>query len=108
MVEQMLTAIGLSKGATIGGFFGALASLKLIEGLGFWGRISAIFFGWVTAVFVTPLAILALDVTVSDRTELGIAFLLGVFGMSLLGATMKAIPELFTMLLSYVKGRWFK
>lgn len=106
MVEQLLTAIGLTKGATIGGFFGALVSLKFIEGLFWWQRIPTVFAGMMAAAYCTPLVMEMF--TISVKTEAAIAFLIGVFGMSLMGAVVKALPELSTAAINYVKERWLK
>ena len=108
MVEQMLSAIGLAKGATIGGFLGALVSLKFIEGLNWWQRITTLFVGWVCASTVTPLVFLAMELTANAKTELGIGFLIGAFGMSWMGAIVKATPEMFRMALDYLKTRFLK
>jgi hypothetical protein len=91
MFESILSALGLSKGATVGGFLGAIVSLKLIENLNGWQRASTVFAGALAASFVTPLVLEV--VSLSAKLESAVAFLIGVFGMSLGAALMKAIPE---------------
>ena len=95
MLDSMLVTLGLTKGATIGGFLGALVSLKFIEGLNWMQRLPTMFGGMCAAAYVTPL-IMELAPTISPKSESAIAFLIGVFGMSVAAACIKALPELIT------------
>ena len=96
MFESILTTLGLSKGATIGGFLGALVSLKFIEGLTWVQRIPTVFGGMLCAAYVTPLVLELTLSTHTAKTESAVAFLIGVFGMSIAAACVKALPELIT------------
>jgi hypothetical protein len=91
MVEGWLTAAGLKFATVIGGFFGALVSLKFIEGLGVWQRGSTVLAGTLVSAYVTPVILSYLELT--PKIEGGIAFLCGLFGMSFTGAVIKAMPE---------------
>ena len=94
MIDSIFVTLGLTKGATIGGFLGALVSLKFIEGMTWLQRIPTVFGGMCCAAYVTPLV---LDLaSMSAKTESAIAFLIGVFGMSVAAAVVKALPELIT------------
>lgn len=92
MIDEALAALGLSKPATIGGLVGAIVSLKFIEGLTIFQRAGTVLGGMLSAAYVTPLVIQVIEL--STRLESAVAFLVGVFGMSIAAAIMKAIPEL--------------
>lgn len=90
-MEAWLSAAGVKIAALIGGFFGALVSLKFIEGLGKKQRATTVLAGTLVSAYVTPLLITYLELT--PKLEGGVAFLCGLFGMSFTGAFIKAIPE---------------
>jgi len=96
MIDTVLTALGLSKGATIGAFFGALVSLKFIGELTWWQGACALFCGTITAAFISPLVMEMSQL--SARTEGAISFLIGVFGLVFGASVVKATPELLTAL----------
>lgn len=100
--DSVLTALGLSKGATIGGFLGALVSLKFIEGLNVWQRAGTVLGGMLSAAYVTPLVIIVVEL--SPKAESAVAFLIGVFGMSVAAAVVKAMPELITAAKERISG----
>lgn len=102
MFDAILAALGLSKSATIGGFLGAVVSLKLVEGLNLWQRATTVFGGALCAAYVTPL-LLEL-ITLSAKLEAAVAFLTGVFGMSFVAAISKAIPEIVQGLKDKIAG----
>lgn len=104
MIDAAISALGLSKGATVGGFFGALVSLKFIEGLSWMQRIPTMFAGMLSAAYVTPLVMEI--AAMSPKTEGAVAFLIGVFGMSLAGAFIKAAPEAITGGINALRDRW--
>lgn len=91
MIDALLTWFGLQKASMIGGFFGAMVSLKFIEGLNIWQRGTTVFAGTFASAYVTPIVVEWL--AISAKMEGGAAFLIGLFGMSMAGAVMKAIPE---------------
>lgn len=91
MVEAILTTLGLTKPATIGGFLGAVVSLKLIDGLNWWQGTTTVFSGALVAGYGTPLALDYFSLAI--KLEPTVAFLIGVFGMSLAAAIVKAIPK---------------
>lgn len=102
MIDAMLGTLGLSKGATIGGFLGALVSLKFIEGLNVWQRAGTVMGGMFSAAYVSPLILQV--VQLNDRSESAIAFLIGVFGMSLAAAVVKALPDLIAAAKDRLRG----
>jgi hypothetical protein len=96
----MLETLGLKYATLVGGFFGALVSLKFIEGLGTKQRATTVLAGTLVSAYVTPIVVSYLELT--PKMEGGIAFLCGLFGMSLTGAIIKAIPEW----LAAAKDKW--
>lgn len=102
MFDSILVALGLSKPATIGGFLGAVVSLKLVEGLNLWQRFTTVLGGALCASYVTPLVLEV--ITLSTKLEAAVAFLIGVFGMSLVAAIAKAIPEFLTAAKDKISG----
>jgi hypothetical protein len=90
-VEAWLTSLGLKIATLVGGFVGALVSLKFIEGLSVYQRGSTVLAGTMVSAYVTPIVVTYLELT--PKMEGGIAFLCGLFGMSFTGAVIKAMPE---------------
>lgn len=92
-INSFLAALGLKNGAVIGGFFGALISLKFIEDIGHWSwwkKITTVLAGATVAAYSTPLTVEILEL--SSKAEGAIAFVGGLFGMSVAGAVIKSIP----------------
>jgi hypothetical protein len=86
-----LEAIGLKWLTLIAGFLGAVISLKFIDGLSVKQRASTVIAGALVAGYCTPLTVELLGL--SQKLEGPVAFLGGLFGMSIAGAAIKAIPE---------------
>lgn len=87
----LLETIGLKWLTLAAGFVGALISLKFVEGLTMWQRATTVFAGSLAAAYCTPLTVELLSL--SMKMEGAVAFLGGLFGMSIAGAAIKAIPE---------------
>lgn len=90
-MEAWLSSIGIKFAALVGGFFGALVSLKFIDGLSQKQRATTVLAGTLVSAYVTPILVSYLEL--SPKLEGGIAFLCGLFGMSFTGAVIKALPE---------------
>jgi hypothetical protein len=88
---EWLTALGLKFASLVGGFFGALVSLKFIEGLSVKQRPTTVLAGTIVSAYITPVIVSYLELSL--KLEGGIAFLCGLFGMSFTGAVIKAMPE---------------
>ena len=99
---DLLTALGLKWASLIGGFFGALVSLKFIENLTIKQRATTVFAGTMVSAYIAPALLFYLEL--SPKMESGVAFLCGLFGMSFTGAVIKAMPDI----LEAVKARLFK
>ena len=104
MFEHLLAALGLTKGATLGGFLGAVVSLKFIENMTWVQRVPTVFGGMLCAAYVTPLVAEMAMHSPTARTESAIAFLIGMFGMSIAAAIVKAMPELIAAVKDRIKG----
>ena len=103
MLDSILVSLGLSKGATVGGFFGSVVSLKFIDGpLG--QRLTTAACGWLCAAYLAPLILEVAGVSLSTRNELAVAFLVGLFGMSLVAQILKALPEWGTAIKERITG----
>lgn len=90
-METWLSAVGIKLATLVGGFLGALVSLKFIDGLGRWQRGTTVLAGAVASAYVTPLILAGFDL--SGHLEGAVAFLVGLFGMSFGGAVIKAMPD---------------
>ena len=90
----------ISPWAAIAGAFGALISLRSIDDLTPRARVLAVLGGFGCSIYLTPLVGEALyiwsdwHVLLSPRGEAGIAFLLGLTGLSIIGEGMKLLPSL--------------
>ena len=84
-------AIGLKPLTLIGGFVGAVVSLKFIKSLSIWQSVTTVATGTLVAAYCTPITVELLNL--SPRLEGAIAFLGGLFGMSIAGAAIEAIPD---------------
>lgn len=86
-----LEAIGLKPLTIAAGFIGAVISLKFISGLTIWQRATTVAAGAIVAAYCTPLTVELLNL--SPKLEGAIAFIGGLFGMSVVGAGISAIPD---------------
>jgi len=86
--------------AALAGAFGALISLRSIDDLTPRGRVVAVAGGFACSVFLTPLigdglhAWLDWAILLTPRGEAGIAFALGLLGLTVVGEITKAMPAL--------------
>ena len=85
-----LEAIGLKPLTLIAGFVGSVISLKFIKSLSIWQSATTVAAGTLVAAYCTPITVELLNL--SPRLEGAIAFLGGLFGMSVAGAAIEAIP----------------
>ena len=99
-MTPFLEALGLKWLTLIAGFLGAVISLKFIEGLSVRQRASTVVAGALVAAYCTPLAVELMGM--SAKLEAPVAFLGGLFGMSIAGAMITAIPEW----VAAAKGKW--
>lgn len=99
-MDGLSTTLGIKIGSAVGGFLGALVSLKFIEGQSMGQRVSTVFAGTAGATYLAPLVAGWLDT--GDKLEAGLAFLIGVIFMSMAGAFIKAIPEW----IAAAKSKW--
>jgi len=74
-------------GLKFAGLLGALVSLYFLKNLSGIKALIAVLVGTVCATYLTPLFLQF--TTVADKAENGVAFLLGVFSMNLVGGIFK-------------------
>ena len=91
MTSAWLKAVGLEPLTLIAGFCGAVISLKFLAVLTIWQKVTTVAAGTIVAAYCTPLTVEILNL--SPKLEAAIAFLGGLFGMSIAGAAITAIPE---------------
>ena len=90
-VEAVLSALGLKLKVVVAGAVGSFVSLQFFEGLSREDRWLTFFGGWALAAY------LALPLTeffeLKPAMEQGISLAVGLFGMSLAAALIKAIRD---------------
>jgi uncharacterized membrane protein YeaQ/YmgE (transglycosylase-associated protein family) len=90
-MEAILSAIGLTLKTFIIGAIGGLLSLRFFDGLSWWGRFATVLGGGVIASYGTALALEFLEL--SAKHEGFLALMIGVFGMSVVAAVIKAVAS---------------
>lgn len=93
-MDSLLSALGLKKIPLIGGLLGAIVSLKFIDGIALWPlwqRFTTVGSGALVAAYCSPLTVDVL--ALSPGSEGAISFIGGLFGMSIAGAIIKALPS---------------
>lgn len=90
-INATLAAIGLKLGTTIVGAVTSFASLRFFDGLHLWEKWTTFMGGWAIAAWGA--APLTDYFELRPRAEVGIALVLGLFGMSLTAAIVKLIRE---------------
>lgn len=106
MLNDLLSAVGLKKLPLIGGMLGALISLKLIDGISgwtLWQRCTTVGSGAVVAAYCSPLTVEVL--ALSNGSEGAVAFIGGLFGMSVAGAVIRALPGWAKALRERISGK---
>ena len=91
MIDALLQGLGLKKTPLILGLIGSIIALKWIEAVGVWGRTCAVFIGCATAQIGTHPTLKFFEY--NNEYEALVAFLIGLFSMSIIGAIMKAINQ---------------
>lgn len=92
MLETIAQIIGVKKSAIIVGLISSVVSLKFVPYMAsIWQRLTMVGGGFCCAVFIAPGIAEAFEF--KERTEHGIVFLVGLFGMSLCAALMQLITS---------------
>lgn len=104
---SFLDESGLKIGIGLAGFWGAVASLSFVPQLKPWQAAGVVLVGTVTAIYLTPVLIPHLPRWLGEGAayERGVAFLLGVTAMSLLGGVVKLGKIFSDDPLKLLKGR---
>ena len=101
MIDGLAEYIGIKASAIVAGTFGAAVSMAVIKGP-IWYRLSLFLGGLLSAAFVTPLIVTSLQL---DKSENAVAFLVGMFGMSIASAVIRTIQEInFDTLMAQLKS----
>ena len=90
MIDSIAAALGIK---TIAGFIGGLLSLRFFDGLTFAGKLWTVSGGMAMAFFMTQ-PIMTYFEWRADKYEGGVGFIIGLFGMSIAAAGMKAITDI--------------
>lgn len=91
MFDWLASTLGVKSSQLLAGFLGALGSLHFLPKASRIFLCSMVINGAICAAYVTPAIAVYLDV--GERLENGIAFTVGLFGMTLTGAVITAIRE---------------
>lgn len=102
-MEGLATYVGVKLAAVISGTFGAAVSMAVIKGP-IWYRLTLFAGGLVAAAFVTPLIVNTFDL---GKSENAVAFLVGMFGMSIASAVIRTVQEVNFDSLSAQLRAWF-
>lgn len=102
-IEGFATYIGVKFASIIAGTFGAAVSMAVIKGP-IWYRFCLFLGGLVAAAFVTPLLVDTFDLS---KSENAVAFLVGMFGMSIAAAIIRTVQDVNFDSLSAQLRAWF-
>lgn len=101
-----LESLGIKQAAIIGGLLGSFVSLKFIEDIAHWSpwkKATTVLAGATVAAFMTPLTVEVFEL--SKGAEGAIAFLGGLFGMSIAGSIIREIPAIIKGVREKVNGK---
>jgi hypothetical protein len=110
-IEGAVVWLGLKWGSVVAGFFGALASLRIVPGATRSQKIGNFLFGWGAAAFMTPwLAELILPKESVEKHLGGMGFLIGMLALSIVMRFVEAVPDWLAgarQIVMGVAGRYF-
>lgn len=92
MIHGTFAALGLKLQVVVAGAIGAFVSLRFFEGLNTWERWTTFAGGWAMAAYLAALAHEYFELK-SGGAEIGVALLIGLFGMSIVAALIKVIRD---------------
>jgi len=102
-IEVAASYIGVKLAAIISGTFGAAVSLAFIQGTILY-RLALFTGGLISAAYITPLLVFVFDL---GKAENAVAFLVGMFGMSLSAAIVRTVQQVdFDSLMTQLRA-WF-
>ena len=91
--DGLVSALINLVGPTIPGFIGAVISLRFFTEAGIKAKVAVVGGGWACATFLTGPAVDSFSLA-GTKWENGLAFFIGVFGMSFIAALMQGVKEL--------------
>ena len=89
MLDDLASILGAKGSAFMAGMFGAMVSMAVIAGP-FWYRFCLFGGGLVSSAYVTPLIVNSFEL---GRSENAVAFLVGMFGMSIAAAIIRTVQD---------------
>lgn len=89
MLDDFASYIGVKTGALMAGSFGAMVSMAVISGP-IWYRFALFGGGLISSAYVTPLIVNSFEL---GRSENAVAFLVGMFGMSIAAAIIRTVQD---------------
>lgn len=90
-IGALLASLGLKLQNLVAGAFTSFAALRFFEGLKKWERWTTFAGGWAIAAFGAPPFTEYFEL--KPKLEVGVALLLGMFGMAVAAATIRFIKE---------------
>jgi len=89
-MNDLLTDLGLKEGTLLASLFGALVGLKFVPGAGILQRVTNAVGGALIAAYGSPF--ITNYFTLSQKLEASVAFMVGMFGITITSALMEEIP----------------
>lgn len=89
MLDDITAYIGVKASTFMAGTFGAMVSMAVISGP-VWYRVCLFMGGLVSSAYVTPLVVNSFELA---KSENAVAFLVGMFGMSIAAAIIRTVQD---------------
>ena len=88
MQDQIPPVLGIKLATLVAGFAGGVVSLSYVKRLSTIQSVSAVISGMLSAAYLTPAAIMYLDIATRPGLENGVAFFIGLTGMHIIPALL--------------------
>lgn len=89
MLDDFAAYLGVKASAVMAGTFGSMVSMAVIAGP-IWYRLCLFMGGLVSSAYVTPLIVNSFEL---GKSENAVAFLVGMFGMSIAAAVIRTVQD---------------
>lgn len=101
MLDDFATYIGVKAGTIMAGTFGSMVSMAVISGP-IWYRLCLFMGGLISSAYVTPLVVNSFEL---GKSENAVAFLVGMFGMSIAAAIIRTVQDVnFDSLMTQIRA----
>ena len=91
-MNDWLQDLGFKEGTLIAALLGAVVALKFVDGSSLGARITNVAGGSLLAAYVSP--IITSYFSLSQKLEASVAFMVGLFGMTITAALVEEIPTI--------------